>query len=125
MGGTFKQAAVGAVGILANNFLSSQLGGMLGTASIAGLGSPKTLVKVALPLVAGLTIGRRNQLVRTAAGVALAVAIVEIVKPMLPASLGLAGENDSLVPAITPYQDGFRQLSGYTDSVALPSSIAS
>lgn len=126
-GGTLKQAAVGTLGIIANNILSGLVGGALGSTSIPGLGSPKGLVKILLPVVAAGTVGKRNAMVRSAATVAASVAIFEAIKPMLPAGTpGLTGEPSYSPELLSVYSDsGLRNpIGGYEQSVALPSSIA-
>lgn len=127
IGGMFKQSLVGAAGILANNFISSQLGGLLGSTTIPGLGSPKGLVKIALPVVAGLTVGKKNPTVRAAASVALSVALIEALKPMLPAGFpGLSGADAqaALLPQFSQDAADRPDISGYDTSFSLPSSIA-
>lgn len=126
-GGTLKQAAVGTLGIFANNLISGLVGGALGSTSIPGLGSPKGLVKILLPVVAAGTIGKRNATIRAAATVAASVAIFEALKAVLPAGTpGLAGEPSYSPELLSVYSDdGLRTpIQGYEQSVALPSSIA-
>jgi hypothetical protein len=86
-GNVFKPAMIGAAGILANNALAGQISGLLGTMTLPVIGSPKGLVKIVIPFLAATTIGKKNQMIRQASTYAIAAAIVDIVKPMLPTSL--------------------------------------
>lgn len=123
IGGLFKESLLGVGGIVANNFLSAQLGGMLGSTTIPGLGSPKGLVKIAIPLLVGVTIGKRKPMIRQASAIALSVAILEAIKPLLPAGIpGLSGDARVVLPAFS--EDYRPDISGYEASFALPSSIA-
>ncbi len=124
IGGLFKESLLGVGGIIANNFISAQLGGMLGSTTIPGFGSPKGLVKIALPLLAGITVGKKKPAIRTAAAIALSVAILEAIKPMLPAGIpGLSGvvSDELLLPEYNSQQP---QLGDYDSSYSMPSSIA-
>lgn len=105
----FKTALVGAGGIIANNLISGLISPILGGFNLPIIGDAKGLVKVALPIVAGTTIGKRNALVRQAAGIAAAVAVVELVRTFAPTLPGLSGTGGG-GGGVGLYQTNYNQL---------------
>lgn len=101
--GLFKDAALGAAGLVVNNFIQPMIAGLL-PVTIPGS-------NLLLPAAVGLTIGKKSAPVRTAATVVLAVELSKLVGGLLPTgtaapstpvkgSLG-AWDDDSTLPNVS------------------------